>query len=78
MYDIAQFRNCTYLHVHIFKAPESVSTKAIEVIMRFPRLKKKITRKWDCSLGEGGATEGVVREERRGTRSQERQGSRAT
>lgn len=42
---MAQFRNCTYLQVYTFKAPKSVSTKGIAVIMRFPRLKKKIIRK---------------------------------
>jgi len=29
IHDIAQFRNCTYLQVYTFKAPESVSTKGI-------------------------------------------------
>ena len=45
IHDIAQFRNCTYLQVYTFKAPESVSTKATAVVMRFPRSKKKKKKK---------------------------------
>ena len=41
IHDITQFRNCTYLQAYTFKAPESVSTKGIAVVMRFPRSKKK-------------------------------------
>lgn len=75
IHDIAQFRNCTYLQVYTFKAPESVSTKGIAVVMRFPRSKKKkktVRKEGDCP-GEASTTEGVIREERRGPRAQRHQ-----
>ena len=78
IHDIAQFRNCTYLQVYTFKAPESVSTKGTAVVMRFPRSKKKkkkkkpIRKEGDCP-GEASTTEGVIREERRCPRAQRHQ-----
>ena len=73
IHDMAQFRNCTYLQVYTFKAPKSVSTKGIAVIMRFPRLKKKNHKERGDCPGEASTTEGLIRAERRGSRAQRQQ-----